>query len=130
MEEPSVWAMIVYNVLTEIALDSGRRSIMDNSRKANREDNEKTLQYKSRQEARLDEELAEDKLSQLLLSISQLDQTPAGADELQRRTKLFGDCKRIEGETSVQFYARLRHWLDRDISQTKSPLHAPRQTGE
>ncbi len=61
---------------------------------------------------------------------SQLDQTPAGAAELQRRMKLFGDCKRTEGETSSQFYARLQHWLDRDLPQTKSPLHAPRQTGE
>jgi len=103
---------------------------MDSSRKANREGNEKTLQYKSRQETVLDEELAEDKLTELLASISQLDQTHPGADELQRRTKLFGVCKRIEGETSSQFCARLRHWLDRDIPQTKSPLHAPRQTGE
>ena len=103
---------------------------MDNSRKANREANEITLQYKSRQETLLEEELAEDKLTQLLASISQLDQTPPGAAELQRRRKLFGECKRIEGETSGQFYARLRHWLDRDISQTKSPLHAPRQTGD
>ena len=62
--------------------------------------------------------------------VSQLDQTPSGAAELQRRRKLFGECKRIEGETSGQFYARLRHWLDRDIPQTKSPLHAPRQTGD
>ena len=103
---------------------------MDSSRKANREDNEITLQYKSRQEALLDEELSEDKLTQLLASISQLDQTPAGAAELRRRRELFGECKRIEGETSGQFYARLRHWLDREIPQTKSPLHAPRQTGD
>jgi len=103
---------------------------MDHSRKANREGNEKTLQYKSRQEILLDEELAEDKLKQLLESISQIDQTPLGAAELQRRTKLFGECKRIEGETSGQFCARLRHWLDREIPQSKSPLHAPRQTGE
>jgi len=103
---------------------------MDSSRKANREGNEKTLQYKSRQETLLDEELAEDELTQLLASISQLDQTPSGAADLQRRTKLFGECKRIEGETSSQFYARLRHWLGKDISQTKSPLHAPRQTDE
>ena len=103
---------------------------MDHSRKANREGNEKTLQYKSRQEALLDDELAEDKLKELLESISQIGQTPPGATELQRRTKLFGECKRIEGETSGQFYARLRNWLDRDISQTKAPLHAPRQTGE
>ena len=103
---------------------------MDSSRKANREANEITLQYKSRQETLLDEELTEDKLTQLLAFISQLDQTPPGAAELQRRRKLFGECKRIEGETSGQFYARLRHWLDRDIPQTKSPLHAPRQTGD
>ena len=103
---------------------------MDKSRKANREDNEITLQYKSRQETLLDEESSEGKLEQLLSFISQLDQTPAGAAELQRRTTLFGECKRIEGETSGQFYARLRHWLDRDMPQTKSPRHAPKQTGD
>ena len=70
------------------------------------------------------------KLTDMLASIRQLDQTSPGADELQRRTKLFGECKRIEGETSGQFYPRLRLWLDREMPQTKSPLHAPRQTGE
>jgi hypothetical protein len=103
---------------------------MDHSRKANREGNEITLQYKSRQETLLDEELTENKLTELLESISQLDQTPPGADELQRRTKLFGECKRIEGETSGQFYARLHHWLNRVIPHTKLPLHPPRQTGD
>ena len=103
---------------------------MDHSRKANREGNEKTLQYKSRQETLLDDEFTEDKLMELLASIGQLDQTPSGADDLQRRTKLFGECNRIEGETTGQLYARLRHWLDREIPQTKSPLHAPRQVGE
>ena len=73
---------------------------MDASRKASREDNETTLQYQSRQETLLVEELNEDKLTQLLESVSQLEQTPPGAAELQRRTKLFGECKRIEGETS------------------------------
>ena len=47
---------------------------MDKSRKANREGNEVTLHYKSKQETRLDEELSEDKLTQLLVHISQLDQ--------------------------------------------------------
>jgi hypothetical protein len=103
---------------------------MDRSRKANREDNEITLQYKSRRETLHDEEFSEDKLAQLLATISRLDQTPLGAAELQRRRELFGACERIEGETSGQFYARLRHWLDRDVSQTKAPLHAPRQTDE
>ncbi len=103
---------------------------MDTSRKANREDNEKTLQYKSRQETLLDEELIEDKLAELLAFISQLDETPPGGADLQRRAKLFGECNRIEGETSGQFYVRLRQWLDREIPQRKSPLHAPRQMGE
>jgi len=103
---------------------------MDPSRKANREDHEITLQYQSRPETQGIEELYEDKLTQLLAFISRLDQTPAEAAEFQRRIKLFGECKRIEGETSGQFYARLRHWLDRDMPQTKSPLHAPRQTGD
>ena len=103
---------------------------MDHSRKANREGNEKTLQYKTRQETLLEEELSEDKLTQLLAFISQFDQTPLGAADLQRRKRLFGDCRRIEGETSGQFYARLRHWLDREMPQTKSPLHAPRQTDD
>ena len=103
---------------------------MDKSRKATREGNEITLQYTTQQDTLLEEQRAEDNLTQLLAFISQLDQTPPGAAELQRRRKLFGECKRIEGETSGQFYARLRHWLDRDLPQTKSPLHAPRQTGE
>ena len=103
---------------------------MDTSRKANREDNEITLQYQSRREALLVEELATEKLAQLHASIEQLKQTSLGASELQRRIKLFGECNRIEGETSAQFYARLRQWLDRDMPQAKSPLHAPRQTGE
>jgi hypothetical protein len=121
--------IICYNVLSEVTLDGRRKRSVDKTRKANRGDNEITLQYKSRRETLLDEELSEDKLTQLLAYISQLDQTPTGAAELQRRRELFGECKRIEGDTSGQFYARLHHWLDREIPQTKSPLHAPRQSG-
>jgi hypothetical protein len=101
---------------------------MDRGRKENREGHEKTFQYKSRQEALLDEELVEDKLTQLLAFIGELEQTPDGAAEIERRVKLFGECKRSEGETSEQFFSRLHHWLHRDIPQTKSPLHPPRQT--
>ena len=103
---------------------------MDTSRKANREDHEITLQHKSRQDVLLVEELNEDKLTQLLEFIRRLEETPAGTAELQRRIKLFGECQRSEGETSGEFYARLCHWLDRDIPQTKAPLHAPRQNGD
>jgi hypothetical protein len=101
---------------------------MDRSRKENREGHEKTFQYKSRQEALLDEELIEDKLAQLLTFIGELEQTPEGTVEIQHRVKLFGECKRSEGETSAEFYSKLHHWLHRDIPQTKSPLHPPRQT--
>ncbi len=100
---------------------------MDRSRKANREGNEVTLQHKSRKEASLIEELVEENLAQLQASMEQLKQTPEGTAELQRRVKAFGECQRIEGETSGQFYDKLRRWLDREIPHTKSPLHPPRQ---
>jgi hypothetical protein len=103
---------------------------MDTTRKATREGNEATLQYQSPQEILLLEQLNEDKLTQLLKFVSELGQTPPGADEIRHRIKLFGECKRTDGETAGQFYGRLRHWLDRGIAPTKSPLHAPRQTGD
>ena len=101
---------------------------MDRSRKENREGREKTFQYKSHKEALLDEELTEDKLAQLLAFIGELEHTPEGSAELQRRVKLFGECEKSEGENSTNFYAKLHHWLHRDIPRTKSPLHPPRQT--
>ena len=103
---------------------------MDRSRKENRESHEITFQYKSRQEALLDEELIEDKLTQLLAFIDQLERTPAGTAGIQRRVKLLGECKRSEGETSAEFYSRLKRWLDWDMPPRKSPLHAPRQTDD
>jgi hypothetical protein len=103
---------------------------LDTSRKATREGNETTLQYQSPQDALLVEELNEDQLTRLLKFVSHLEQTPAGVTELQRRLKAFGDIKRTAGETSGRFYGRLRHWLDRELPQTKSPLHPPRQTDE
>ena len=101
---------------------------MDITRKANREAQEVTLQYRTRQAAMLDDELIEDKLAQLLAFVGKLERNPEGTAELQRRVKCFGECKRSEGETSAEFYGKLRHWLDRDIAANKSPLHAPRQT--
>jgi hypothetical protein len=103
---------------------------MDPTRKANRAGNEVTLQYQSRQETLGVEELIEDKLKQLQAFIQRLEQTPPGSAEIRSRTKLFGACKRVEGETSGQYYGRLRHWLDRATPHTKSPLHPPRQTDD
>lgn len=102
---------------------------MDPSRKANREDMETTLQYQSPQDAQLVEELNEHNLSLLLARISTLEQSPNEAAELKRRIKLFGECPRIDGESSGQFHARLRLWLERELPPVKSPLHPPRQTG-
>ena len=103
---------------------------MDVSRKANRQDQEVTLQYKSRQDAMLVDELNEDRLTQLLAFIDRLQQTPPGSDELRKRTKLFGECKRVAGDTTIGYYGKLRHWLDRDLPQAKSRRRRPRQADE
>ncbi len=100
------------------------------SRKTNREDQERTLQYISRQENLLSEQLQEDKLTQLLAFIGRLEQTPPGVIELQSRIKSFGKCQRMAEETSGQFYGRLRHWLDRSLPQTRMPRHPPRQNDD
>jgi hypothetical protein len=98
---------------------------MDRSRKATREGNEITLQHKSQREAALTEEMIEEKLAQLQASIKQL----SGSAAHQRRVKLFGECRRMEGETSGEFYEKLRRWFDRELPRAKSPRHLPRQTG-
>lgn len=100
---------------------------MDRSRKENREGRERTFQYKSRPQALLDDELAEDKLAQLLSFIQELKQTPTGSADLECRVKTFGECERSDGETSTDFFAKLHHWLHQDFPQTKTPLHPPRQ---
>ena len=103
---------------------------MDASRKANREDQEITLQYKSRQDAMLVDELNEDRLTQLLAFIDRLQQTPPGSDELRHRTKLFGECKRAAGDTTIGYYGKLRQWLDRDLPQAKTRRRARRLADE
>jgi vacuolar-type H+-ATPase subunit I/STV1 len=102
---------------------------MDRTRKANREVNEATLQHVSKGEALLIAEVIEQKLAELQASVEQMRQTPDGVAQLERRTKAFGECRRDEEETSRQFYDKLRHWLERDVPQTKWPLHPPRQNG-
>ncbi len=121
--------IICYNARVKLCRPQKEIS-MDSTRKATREDNETTLQYQSPQEARLVEERNQEQLVQLEDSISRRKQTPDGSAELQRRIKLFGECIRIDGETSGQFYIPLRHWLDRDLPRKSSPFHAPRQTGD
>ena len=103
---------------------------MDRTRKANREDDEKTLQYRTQNEALHAAELIEEKLAQLQATVAQMEQTPEGMAELQRRTVLYGECKRLADDTSPQFCDRLRVWLERDLPQTNLLLHPPRQTGD
>ena len=105
-------------------------AVMDVRRKANREDHEITLQYKTRREAMLVDELNEDRLTQLLAFIDRLQQTPPGSAELRHRTKVFGECKRVAGETTIGYYGKLRHWLDRDLPQAKSRRRRPRLADE
>jgi hypothetical protein len=94
---------------------------MDIRRAAIQEKYELMRQYNRQQEALPIEELKNNKLIQLLAFIDRLKSTPPGAAEFRRRIKCFGECKRIEGESTGQFYGRLRHWLDRDTPQAKSP---------
>jgi hypothetical protein len=100
---------------------------MDRTRKANREGNEVTLQYRTPTEALHEAGLIEEKLAQLQSRILQMEQTAEGMAELQRRVKLFGICQRVADDMSAQFCDKLRIWLERDLPPTKSPLHAPRQ---
>jgi hypothetical protein len=100
---------------------------MDRSRKANRNRNETTLQHRSADDASRIEALAEEQLRQLLADRERLEQTTAGAAELRRRIKAFGECRRLDEEAASLFYDRLRHWLSRPIPATKTPLHRPRQ---
>jgi hypothetical protein len=103
---------------------------MNPTRNAKREGHELTLQYRTHQETLGIEEVTEEKLAQLHSFIEKLRNTPPGEAEYERRIKLFGSCDRMEGEATSLFYGRLRHWLDREIPQTKAPRHAPRQTAD
>ena len=97
---------------------------MDISQKAIREGHESILQLQAKRRTLSEKELNEEKLGNLLAFISQLGQTPPGAAELQSRTCLFGECNRLEGETTGRYHGRLRHWLDREMPQAKSPGRA------
>jgi len=103
---------------------------MEITRKAIREAQEANQRFRSRQETLLDWELIDEKLTHLLAFIGHLKQTPIGTVEIQSRVKRFGRCERSKGETSAEFYPKLRHWLDRDVPRTKPPRHKPRQNEE
>ncbi len=100
---------------------------MDRRRKANRADDEVTLQHQSRPEELRMEELAEENLQRLQASMEEQGETPAGALLLKRRIKFFGTCERTSEETTVQFYDKLRHWFNLHVPQTNAPRHPPRQ---
>lgn len=101
---------------------------MDRTRKATREGNEVTLHHRTENDAIRIAEIIAEKLIELEASIEHMKQTPAGAVELNRRIKAFGECRRSDEETTTEFYDKLRGWLELTIPQTKMPLHPPRQT--
>lgn len=101
---------------------------MDRTRKATREGNEVTLHHRTENDVLRIAEIVAEKLVELQASIELLKQMPAGAAELARRIKTFGECVRGDEETTTEFYDRLRLWLDLTIPKTKSPLHPSRQT--
>ena len=103
---------------------------MDGSRSESRESHETILQYRSRQEALLDEELIEDKLTQRLEFIGELEQTRTGTAQLQRRAKLFGECKRGDSETSAELYDKLHDWLERKLPQTELHINPHQGTDQ
>ena len=100
---------------------------MDRTRKANREGDEATLQYRTPNEALHEALQIEEKLSQLQAAAVQLKQTTSGLEEFQRRIALFGECNQLAGESSSQFCNRLCIWLERALPPKKSPRHPPRQ---
>jgi len=57
----------------------------------------------------------DEKLEQLQAFVQQMSQTVQGKADLQRRTQTFGPCRVREGESSREFYGRLRRWLDADV---------------
>jgi len=99
---------------------------MDMTRKAHREAQDAIRRYGDRQKSLLDWQVAEEKLTQLLAFIGQLERTPAGSIEIESRVQRFGGCDRRDGESSAEFYSKLRHWLDRDLPRSKSRPHEVR----
>jgi hypothetical protein len=86
---------------------------MNLTRKTKQENLAQTRLYRSRQAELLADDVIEEKLTQLLVFIGQLNHTPHGRAEIERRVSRYGECNRLEGETSGQFYAKLRNWLDK-----------------
>ena len=75
---------------------------MDRTRKANRQDDEVTLQYRTHNDVLREGELIEEKLKQLQATVAQLEQTPQGMAELQRRTALYGELAETTGLASAE----------------------------
>lgn len=82
-----------------------------------RVDLQQVVVQQARQAAMSRGELIAEKLAQLQLFVAQLSSTPEGRAELAERTRCFGCCARVDGETAKQFHGRLRHWLDRNLNQ-------------
>lgn len=102
---------------------------MEKSQKPEPDDGGAIFEYETRPKELHHQDLTEEKLAQLLEFIGELQQHPEGAAELKLRINRYGKCDRMEGETTAQFYGRLRSWLDKDLPLTKSSRHAPSENG-
>jgi hypothetical protein len=76
---------------------------------------EEVQQFWAEQRKLCPKDQVESKLAHLQMFIQQLGQETSGKAELKRRYERFGECQRMPGEITVQFYGRLRRWMDRDI---------------
>lgn len=88
---------------------------MNPTRKTKVEDLEAAQQVRARLSNLAPDEQIREKLSNLSGFVQQLAQTDAGKADLDRRTRMFGPCKRAAGESNRDYYGRLRRWLDRDL---------------
>ncbi len=88
---------------------------MEPTCKAKLEQLEEVQQFWTRQLNLPPKDQAENKLVHLQAFIQQLGQETSGKAELKRRFERFGDCERMPGELTPQFYGRLRRWLDKEI---------------
>lgn len=97
---------------------------MDRNRKAGREGDEITFRYRSRNEDLLDEELIEGRMTQLVAVIAEMQHAAVGSVRLERRSRWCGACERVADDSTVEFYAKLRPWIESDLPRSKLPASA------
>jgi hypothetical protein len=88
---------------------------MNPTRQSKLEDLETIRRTQAQQKNLSTDAQIEVKLGLLRAFIEQLAQTPQGKADLASRTRAFGSCLRMTGESNRRYYGRLRRWLDADL---------------